>query len=486
MRSTTPEGRRPSRPRSASRSTSPSANRLPRRAPRPHAGQQPAAGVGVDRLRLHVEPAGRLGRGQVTAPPSHTASPPHIDSINIDDSSSMRGQWRARRLHDRHRRRRTRRGPGRPAQRRRRPPPRSATCAGRRASTTTASTRRSSWPARAASRTCGSCCWRAGCRTPASRPGSPPRSPGCATLPDELRAAAARHRHGRPRVPAAGRAAHRAVAARGGPRAAAALGRRPGDAGGPTRCWSPRSPRPCSPRCTGCGPAGSRWSRAPTCPTAANWLYLVTGEVPEPDRARAIEQYLIATVDHGFNASTFTARVVTSTGADVAAAVVAALGALSGPLHGGAPDRALASLDEIGTPGPDRRVGARHGRRTATGSWASGTPSTAPTTRARCCCARSPAGWAASWSSSPTAVERRDRAGAGRAQARTPALRQRRVLRGRGDGAVRRAPADVHPDVRRQPGRRLVGARPGTGRERRIIRPSARYVGPPAPQPVPS
>jgi citrate synthase len=65
---------------------------------------------------------------------------------------------------------------------------------------------------------------------------------------------------------------------------------------------------------------------------------------------RALERYHVATVDHGFNASTFTARVVASTGADLAAAVVAAIGAFSGPLHGGAPDRALASLDAIGSP----------------------------------------------------------------------------------------------------------------------------------------
>jgi len=84
--------------------------------------------------------------------------------------------------------------------------------------------------------------------------------------------------------------------------------------------------------------------------TAANWLYLVTGREPDVVRARAIEQYLIATVDHGFNASTFTARVVASTGADVVSAIAAAIGAFSGPLHGGAPDRALASLDEIGSP----------------------------------------------------------------------------------------------------------------------------------------
>ncbi|HEX4532488.1 MAG TPA: citrate/2-methylcitrate synthase, partial [Acidimicrobiia bacterium] len=79
--------------------------------------------------------------------------------------------------------------------------------------------------------------------------------------------------------------------------------------------------------------------------SAANYLYMIDGEVPEPARARAIEQYLILAIDHGFNASTFTARVVTSTGADVGAAVVAALGALSGPLHGGAPSRALDTLD---------------------------------------------------------------------------------------------------------------------------------------------
>ena len=82
---------------------------------------------------------------------------------------------------------------------------------------------------------------------------------------------------------------------------------------------------------------------------AANYLYMLRGDVPSPDHARAVEQYLISTIDHGFNASTFTARVITSTGADLAAAVVGAIGALSGPLHGGAPSRALDMLDSIGT-----------------------------------------------------------------------------------------------------------------------------------------
>ncbi len=81
----------------------------------------------------------------------------------------------------------------------------------------------------------------------------------------------------------------------------------------------------------------------------ANYLFMLTGEEPSPLQARAIEQYMILTIDHGFNASTFTARVVTSTGADLAAAIVAAIGALSGPLHGGAPSRALDMLDAIET-----------------------------------------------------------------------------------------------------------------------------------------
>ena len=81
----------------------------------------------------------------------------------------------------------------------------------------------------------------------------------------------------------------------------------------------------------------------------ANYLYMLSGEVPDPDLARAVEQYQISTIDHGFNASTFTSRVITSTGADLGAAVVGGIGALSGPLHGGAPSKALALLEAIGT-----------------------------------------------------------------------------------------------------------------------------------------
>lgn len=85
-------------------------------------------------------------------------------------------------------------------------------------------------------------------------------------------------------------------------------------------------------------------------PYAANYLYMITGAEPDPAHARAIERYLISTIEHGFNASTFTARVIASTGADLVACLCGAIGALSGPLHGGAPSRALDTLDAIGTP----------------------------------------------------------------------------------------------------------------------------------------
>jgi citrate synthase len=82
---------------------------------------------------------------------------------------------------------------------------------------------------------------------------------------------------------------------------------------------------------------------------AASYLQMLTGKRPVVEQARAVEKYLILTMDHGFNASTFTARVIASTGADLGSALVGAIGALSGPLHGGAPSRALHTLDEIGT-----------------------------------------------------------------------------------------------------------------------------------------
>jgi citrate synthase len=81
---------------------------------------------------------------------------------------------------------------------------------------------------------------------------------------------------------------------------------------------------------------------------AADCLRMLSGSVPAPACVRALDAYWCCVVDHGMNASTFTARVVASTGSDLVSAIVAALGALKGPLHGGAPGPVLDMLDAIG------------------------------------------------------------------------------------------------------------------------------------------
>jgi citrate synthase len=75
----------------------------------------------------------------------------------------------------------------------------------------------------------------------------------------------------------------------------------------------------------------------------------------DPRHVKAIDAYWISAAEHGMNASTFTARVIASTGADVAAALSGAVGALSGPLHGGAPSRVLQMLDEVEATGDAER-----------------------------------------------------------------------------------------------------------------------------------
>jgi citrate synthase len=90
---------------------------------------------------------------------------------------------------------------------------------------------------------------------------------------------------------------------------------------------------------------------------AADTLRMLHGRVPAAREGTALDAYLVTASDHGMNASTFTARVVASTGADVAAALSAAVGALSGPLHGGAPSRVLKMLDDVAEMGDaDRYV----------------------------------------------------------------------------------------------------------------------------------
>jgi citrate synthase len=85
--------------------------------------------------------------------------------------------------------------------------------------------------------------------------------------------------------------------------------------------------------------------------TAAEKFLLRWRGTADPDHVKAIDTYWICTAEHGLNASTFTARIVASTGADCGAAMSAAVGALSGPLHGGAPARVLPMLDEVAATG---------------------------------------------------------------------------------------------------------------------------------------
>src|SRR5436305_6595085 len=81
---------------------------------------------------------------------------------------------------------------------------------------------------------------------------------------------------------------------------------------------------------------------------AANFLFMLAGEEPAAERARGLETYLNTVSDHGFNASTFTARVIVSTRSDLVSGVAGAVGALKGPLHGGAPGPALDMVFAIG------------------------------------------------------------------------------------------------------------------------------------------
>src|SRR5213596_4050696 len=94
--------------------------------------------------------------------------------------------------------------------------------------------------------------------------------------------------------------------------------------------------------------------------TAAEKFLLRWRGEADPRHAKAIDTYWICTAEHGLNASTFTARIVASTGADCGAALSSAVGALSGPLHGGAPARVLPMLDAVAASGdPEKWVRER-------------------------------------------------------------------------------------------------------------------------------
>ena len=96
-----------------------------------------------------------------------------------------------------------------------------------------------------------------------------------------------------------------------------------------------------------------RNGRSPLAPNpslshAPNYLYMLTGDIPAAALTRGLETYLNTVVDHGLNASTFAARVIIATNSDMVSAVTGAIGALKGPLHGGAPGPALDMVFEIG------------------------------------------------------------------------------------------------------------------------------------------
>ncbi len=82
---------------------------------------------------------------------------------------------------------------------------------------------------------------------------------------------------------------------------------------------------------------------------AANLLYMLSGKEPPPEAVQVLETYMVTVCDHGVSASTFAARVIVSTGSDLISAMVGAVGALKGPLHGGAPGPVLEMLLEIGS-----------------------------------------------------------------------------------------------------------------------------------------
>ena len=127
----------------------------------------------------------------------------------------------------------------------------------------------------------------------------------------------------------------------------------------------------------------------PDLDSGANFLWMTFGEEAAPEVIRAFEVSMILYAEHSFNASTFTARVVTSTLSDLHSAVTAAIGALKGPLHGGANEAVMETFEEIGidptratrTPRPAPRPGWTPPSRRRR-SWASATASTSTATPA--------------------------------------------------------------------------------------------------------
>ena len=122
----------------------------------------------------------------------------------------------------------------------------------------------------------------------------------------------------------------------------------------------------------------------PKLPHAANFLWMLSGEEPDLEDADALDSTFILYADHTMNASTFTARIIASTLSDMFSAITGAIGALKGPLHGGANEEAMKMAEEVGKP-DDAEAYVATGSRATRRSWGSATPCTARWTRARRC-----------------------------------------------------------------------------------------------------
>ncbi len=197
----------------------------------------------------------------------------------------------------------------------------------------------------------------------------------------------------------------------------------------------------------------------PTLDLVSGFLYQLTGKRPDKATARALDAYFIVGAEHGLNASTFTARIITSTRSDIASAVAGAIGAMTGPLHGGAPSEVVEQIHKVGPEHAERGSGRPRPRERLMGFghrvYRAYDPRAAALRKVRRPCP--PAHWlelAIGWRTPPGTSERN-----------TPIAAQdeRGVLRGGGPPGRRPDPGPLPGHVRARPPRGLDGPRPRAG-----------------------